>query len=298
MWYRRIAFRGPITRNLCRLALGSLVLLLFACGSGNDAQPLRPTRPVATLFPTVPAASTPPSAHSDASVADTGWLDSHTGIAVRHIRVVAEPDHPAIPLVIVRIDPANVRLRVAYAPDRPRSLRSWFDDEQPLLAVNGSFFTEQNQATALIVSDGVASGTSYQGFGGMLSVAQDGRVSLQSLRDQPYDPAGAPRQALQSFPMLVFPGGTPAGIEDNGQRARRTAVALDRAARLLVIVSPTSSFTLRGLAEWLSQSDLDVDQALNLDGGSSTGLFIKAGSLSEAIDSLGPLPIVLLVEPK
>jgi uncharacterized protein YigE (DUF2233 family) len=132
----------------------------------------------------------------------------------------------------------------------------------------------------------------------MLAVAPDDRVWLQPLHDQPYDPNVTLQQALQSFPMLVFPGGAPAALENDGQRARRTAVALDRAGRLLLIVSPTSGFTLRGLAEWLSRSDLDVDRALNLDGGSSTGLFLADGALNEAIDSLGPLPIVLLVEPR
>ena len=211
----------------------------------------------------------------------------------------AAPDlRAAVPLVIVRLDPAQVRLRVAYAPDRPRGLRGWFEQRRPLAAINGSFFTPEYQATALLISDGSASGASYEGFGGMLSVAPDDGVALRALRDQPYDPAEPIEQALQSFPMLVFPGGEPAAIKDDGRRARRSAVAIDRAGRLLLLVSPTSDFTLRGLADWLSQSDLDVDRALNLDGGSSTGLYLSDGALHEEIDSFGPLPIVLLVEAK
>jgi uncharacterized protein YigE (DUF2233 family) len=132
----------------------------------------------------------------------------------------------------------------------------------------------------------------------MLAVTPDGHVSLRALRDQPYDPGESLAQALQSFPMLIFPGGAPAAIEDDGQRARRTAVAMDRSGRLLFVVSPTSGFTLRGFADWLSHSDLDVERALNLDGGSSTGLYLEAGAVSEQIDSLGPLPMVLFVEPK
>jgi hypothetical protein len=41
-----------------------------------------------------------------------------------------------------------------------------------------------------------------------------------------------------------------------------------------------------------------VDRALNLDGGSSTGLYLSDGTLQAAIDSFGLLPIVLLVEAK
>jgi uncharacterized protein YigE (DUF2233 family) len=217
---------------------------------------------------------------------------------MRRLQVALAPDQPAVPLVIVRIDPRTVRLRVGYAPDQPRALRSWFEQQHPLVAINGSFFNQEHRPTALLISDGQVSGSSYEGFGGMLAVAPDGGISLRPLRDQPYDPNEPLDQALQSFPMLVFPGGTPAPIEDNGEHARRSALAIDRDGRLLLIVGPTSGFTLRGLAEWLSQSDLGIDRALNLDGGSSTGLYLKDGPLEEGIDSFGELPIVLLVEPK
>src|SRR6185436_7036784 len=112
-------------------------------------------------------------------------------------------------------------------------------------------------------------------------VGQDGGVSLRALSDQPYDPAEPLAQAMQSFPMLVFPGSASAEINDNGARARRSAVAMDRAGHLLLIASPTSEFTLRDFAIWLSHSDLEIDRALNLDGGSSTGLFVGAGDARE-----------------
>lgn len=208
------------------------------------------------------------------------------------------PGQPPAALVIVRIDLSTVRLRVGYAPSQPHGLRSWFEQRRPLVAINGSFFTQEYQPTALLISDGAASGASYQGFGGMLTVAADGSVALRALRDQPYNADETLDQALQSFPMLVFPGGVPATIDDDGKQARRTAIALDRSGRLLLIVGPTNGFTLRGLAEWLSQSDMDIDRALNLDGGSSTGLYLKDGALDEEIDSFGPLPIVLMVEPR
>jgi uncharacterized protein YigE (DUF2233 family) len=290
-------------RSLCLDYIGKhlvliIALLLAACGDAEPtAQPPPPTRPIPTLFPTnavVPLASQPVEEQSP----NIGWLAGGDGIEMRRLRATEEVAKAAIPLVVVRLDPARVQLRVAYSPDRPRALRSWFDEARPLVAINGGFFTEDYRSAALVIGDGQVSGASYTGFGGMLAVAPDGGISLRALSDQPYDPAEPLAQAMQSFPMLVFPGGTPAEIQDDGKRARRTAVALDRAGRLLLIVSPTGDFTLRGFADWLSHSDLDIDRALNFDGGSSTGLFLRSGDLSEQIDSFGPLPLVLLVEQK
>ena len=273
------------------------ILLLAGCGAARVPAPPPATRDIPILLPTIATSEQAPAPPAARPTPDTGWLAGRLGVELRRMQA-SVPDRPAVPLTIVRLDPATVRLRVAYAPERPRGLRSWFEEQRPIAAINGSFFTPENQATALLISDGVASGASYNGFGGMLAIAPDGGVSLRALRDQPYDPGEALDQALQSFPMLVFPGGEPAAIEDDGRRARRSVVALDRVGRLLLLASPTSDFTLRGMADWLSRSDLDVDQALNLDGGSSTGLYLSDGALQDAIDSFGPLPIVLLVEAK
>jgi uncharacterized protein YigE (DUF2233 family) len=279
-------------------------LLLAACAATTTPAPTTaparpaPTRAIPTLFPTsasaAPEAEPQPSAATEA--ADSGWIAGAHGIELRRLRLPGEAGRPAFPLTVVRLDPAQLRLRVAYAPEQPRALRSWFDEAHPLVAINGGFFAEDYRSTALVISDGQASGASYEGFGGMLAVGQDGDVALWALSGQPYDPAEPLTQAMQSFPMLVFPGGTPAAIDDNGERARRSAIAIDRSGRLLLIASPTSEFTLSGLATWLSRSDLEIDRALNLDGGSSTGLFVDAGEAHEQIDSFGALPLVLLVE--
>lgn len=293
----------------------TVVFTLVGCGTNSTSTPSPyPTRLVRTLIPTLPLPApqeqppiaTAPASPPDSPVApnsnenpesnDSGWLSDDNGIALRHLRVQVAEDRPVAPVTIVRVDPAAVQLRVAYDPEQPRVLRTWFIGEQPLLAINGGFFDEHYRSTALVISDGVASETSYEGFGGMLAVSATGEVTLRALRDQPYAPNEAFVQGIQSFPTLVFAGGIPADLEEDGRRARRSAVALDRSGNLLLIVSPTAAFTLRELALWLGESDLDIDRALNLDGGPSTGLFLNSGELREQIDSLGPLPLVLLIE--
>ncbi|TMD58840.1 MAG: phosphodiester glycosidase family protein [Chloroflexi bacterium] len=73
-------------------------------------------------------------------------------------------------------------------------------------------------------------------------------------------------------------------------------VAMDRQGRMLFIASPSQVFTLNQLADLLTSSDLSIDIALNLDGGSSTGLYVNGGSQHVAIDSYVRLPLVVIVK--
>jgi Phosphodiester glycosidase len=63
----------------------------------------------------------------------------------------------------------------------------------------------------------------------------------------------------------------------------------------LLLVSPGQEFTLDELADQLAASDLSIQNALNLDGGSSTGLYV-AGSSQVSIDPLLMIPIVIVVK--
>jgi len=193
-----------------------------------------------------------------------------------------------------------VRFRVHYDPVVPRPVSAWAGLLQPLLVVNGGYFTPENETVGLLISDGRAWGTSYGDFAGMFAVNPsplEEKASVRWLRDQPYDPNEPLIEALQSFPVLVKPGGVmgfPANADD-GRPSRRTVVAQDRQGRILFIVAPRGYLSLHGLARFLADSDLDLDVALNLDGGFSTGLWLRTNEAPVEINSLVPVPSVISV---
>jgi uncharacterized protein YigE (DUF2233 family) len=201
-------------------------------------------------------------------------------------------------LHLTRVDPDQVRLRIVYQPSQPKTISQWKSLlPEALVVTNAGYFTDENQATGLIVSDGIASGRSFGDFAGMLAVSADAEVTLRWLQTWPYSPDEQLAQAIQSFPVLVKPGaqmGFPSDA-DEGQISRRTVVAQDAAGRLLLLVSPEFRFSLHELAVWLTKSDLDVDIALNLDGGTSTGLWTS--DPLHNVDSLVPVPAVIVIEP-
>ena len=201
-------------------------------------------------------------------------------------------------VTIVRLDPATVRFRVLYDPITPRPISVWAERLQSLLVINGSYFTPEGKTAGLLISDGQVWGTPYGNFAGTFAVTPDDQVSVRWLRDQPYDPDEPLREAVQSFPVLVKPGGVmgfPADADD-GRPARRTVVAQDRQGRILFIVAPHGNLSLHGLASFLAGSDLGIDVALNLDGGTSTGLWLRTNVSPMKIDSRISVPSVISVD--
>lgn len=295
---RKAATALPAPALLLALCAICGAVLAAGCSAGPVGEPTAtaPLGPLPTLMPT--ATGSPPTPPSDptAPPADTGWLQAAPGVELR--RLMAPVGEQMAPVSVVRLDPDQLRLVVGYAPDAPQPLAEWASAAGAIAAINGGFFDERGRAVALLVHEGQASGESYVGRGGMFAVTPEGEVWLRGLAAAPYDPAEPVAEALQGWPMLVHPGGEVAYTHEDGERNRRSAIAIDTAGHPLLIAAPTAAFTLRELAVWLAASDLDIAAAVNLDGGSSTGLIVQSDTAPERIDPFAPLPIVLMVLPK
>lgn len=227
---------------------------------------------------------------------DTGWRTLETGVELREMDVATGSVVERV--VIVRLAPENLRFRVLYEPDHPRPVSAWADESRALLVVNGGYFDPEGHATALLVSGGQRAGVPLGDFAGMFAVNAGGQVSVRWLQEQPYDPAEELVEAVQSFPVLVKPGGVmgfPAEA-DEGTPARRTIVAQDDAGRILFIVAPRGYLGLHEMAVFLTGSNLEIEIALNLDGGGSTGLWLNSGAGGVEIDSITPVPSVIVIE--
>ena len=223
---------------------------------------------------------------------DTGWQALKQGLEVRSLNVTVGTNVERV--TITRLDPTIVTFRVLYTPGTPNLVSAWAQQTGADVVVNAGYFTEAYAVTGLTVSNGAVHGVPYGDFAGMLAVTDSGAVSVRWLRSWPYDPSKRLREAVQSFPVLVKPGGVmgfPADADD-GRPARRTVGAQDRRERILLLVAPRGYFSLHALAVWLTESDLDVDIAMNLDGGPSSGLWVRGGP---QIDALSGVPAVIIV---
>ena len=292
MGIRRVAY--------CLLVVGCW-LLVAGCETAVSTQPPTPiiaiqptTQPTPTSIQLVETQGIAPTPTPLPTVSpDSGWQTLQTGLERRTIRLFDEEGRQTENLYLLRIDPAQFRFETAYNPGEPKSLPAWQGETGALIVVNGGFFTEEYVATGLIVVDGVASGISYGDFAGMFAVTDSG-PEVRWLQKRPFSTTEPLQFALQTFPMLVRPGGELGFPDEDGERARRTVVAEDENGRILFILAPFGSFTLHEMSRFLVESDLAIDTALNLDGGTSTGLVLAEPE--ESVLSFTAVPSFWLVE--
>jgi len=248
--------------------------------------------PLTTSIST-PTLNVPPTVA--APMPEIGWsmlqpgLEQRTNLIYNNLNQQVEAVHTW------RLDQRFFRMDVAYNAT-PKTLETWQMETNALMVVNGGYYSIDNERyfpDGLTIINGQASGRSFN-IGGMLAI-NDSRAELRWLVQQPYNSSEPLQAALQSFPILVNPGG---GLgfgpeRENNVSARRTVIGQDKNGRIRFVVAPQGYFTLHQLSVYLTESDLNLDIAVNLDGGGSTGILIA--NPREVIPSNRPLPFVILV---
>jgi uncharacterized protein YigE (DUF2233 family) len=282
-----------VSRTIHLLILVLLLILLGTCASSiyfiNN-------EPGVTPVPTTASIAIPSAIPTFVSTPETGWSLLQPGLDERVVPIYNNQNQQVESLHIWRLDQKYFRLDVAFS-ETPKSLETWQGETNALMVLNGGFYSVENERYSpdgLTIIDGKASGHSFNGFGGMLAINQSW-AELRWLVQKPYNAYEPLQAALQSFPILVQPGGKLGfGAErENGVSARRTLIGQDKNGRILFIVAPQGYFTLHQLSVYLTESDLNLNIAINLDGGGSTGILVA--NPYELIPPNRLLPFVILV---
>ena len=233
---------------------------------------------------------------------------------------------------VVVFDPRLTPLRVLSVPAETKASESTLRDlarrlgsqgdtrKREWALINGGFSSFHTDVPlGLLVVDGKVLGTLARerasGAGAGRSSGEYGGLRWSGLLCQLADggwritPAsryvpGQCRQALQSGPVLVEPGGRVGIRDDEPTRSRayvRSAVCLLADGRMQFVVAPQPTHLLP-FARWLAQmapAGGGCDAALNLSGDTSSGLYVHAGGKATGTGFIGPgnfpLPSALLV---
>ncbi len=290
--------------NIKLSVLGALAVIIFlsACESRSSAPLATPTAPLSlTRTPLSTATSTPPATETPTPLSTVaplaaGWREVRSGVAIREMYKDQKSQQGTI--LVVRIDPNQVDFHVRYQPDNPQHVFDWYNDSRSLIVMNSSFFDRFNNAVGQLTSDSMNSGSIHDRMEGAFYLTAVG-AAVWPLRGW-QKPAGMQIvESIESFPMYLMPGGLlNPNVSDDSTAARRTAVAVDRSGNVLFIVTAGSAFTLKGMGIWLANSDLNLDTALNFDGGSSSGVAVWTPTGVWGLDSNNQVPAVITVDPK
>ena len=163
--------------------------------------------------------------------------------------------------------------------DQPyRNLAQAMKAHQCTAGCNGGFFGKNGEPLGLVIADGKKYG--HKNLASSLTSAVVGQASGAPFiqRSRAYFQNGTPKhqQVLQSGPMLVENGKSVSGLS-NKKNARRTIIFTDGKHRWGIAYAPSISLAL--LAEALADSktfaEFNIKHAINLDGGSSSGFWVR-----------------------
>lgn len=260
-------------------------------------------QPRPTILSTSPVASSTATVLPTATPSST-WRTLVPGVARRYIPVIL-PDTDRLAYVYaLRFDPTHVTFRVHYDDNQAHSVEEWQAITDAWIVVNGGFFSGTYSPVGRIVVDGLLYGYPLDygddsiGVPGLFAVL-DGVPALYALGHSSYSPRGLRfDQAIECYPLLLLPGQQPTFPIDTSHLARRTVIALDDQGHVIILLIDLPIFSLYELSNWLANSDLGLDSALNLDGGRSSGLIVSLADEAKLIPSVVPLPIVLAIYPR
>jgi hypothetical protein len=188
---------------------------------------------------------------------------------------------------------ADVDLHVVPAPEG-RARVAEIATAPDVIATNASFFDEAGKTMGLAVDRGRSVGgkrlTRWAAFvvdGGRPRIDRGGAVADSALLDL----------AVQGLPRLVVGGAVP-GLKP--QRAERTAICV--AGERVVLLVTTTRIEAAEFARFLAAppdaGGIGCDEALNLDGGSSTQLVARWGDFDARIEGAWGVPNALVLTPK
>jgi uncharacterized protein YigE (DUF2233 family) len=200
-------------------------------------------------------------------------------------------------VLVARFDPTQVFFRVHYAQGSAGSLTQWLGVlPSPMAVFNASFFTPQYQALGLLVSDNAILSRnviSNRSDTGTFQV-KAGAPKVRSNWLEPYTNADVFEQAVQAYPILMARGQVaPINTDVASVVAARSVVAMDRNGRILLLATSGSGTKLADFGAFLGQSGLNIDTALNLDGGNSTNLYLATGGNGQVVQGFSAVPAVI-----
>jgi uncharacterized protein YigE (DUF2233 family) len=187
----------------------------------------------------------------------------------------------SLTLELYKIDPRQFRLQVVQAKDLGQekvTAKEIVSKTGGLVAVNAGFFDPVFKSMGLIVKDGnILNPVRPVSWWGVFSF--DKNAGANVTRAEEFQVKPSVEMAIQAGPRLLDDG-KPLPLKKND--SQKTFLGITPEGEIIVGTTDLCAVDATDLANIL-QKELQLKDALNLDGGSSTQLYAKVGSYEKEI---------------
>jgi len=202
---------------------------------------------------------------------------------------------------LYKLDAKQLKIQFLNDLKKPKSLEEWADvfktkTKDDFILINGSYFNEDYQPTGFYKIDGEIKQINKFDLdkSGVLAFGDKGLI-LDDLEDITFESLSDYEFILQSYPVLIKDG--EANIsKDSGKKASRTAVGIDKDGYIYIIMALYGDLSLFEFSQILDKLEIEFEEVLNLDGGTSSGVYLRNNGYTELENSIVTVPnaVVLL----
>ena len=243
-------------------------------------------------------------AFAESSSAKINWRRVEPGYSISQYNIPGSTGVLRSQILLLKFSPKffSFKLTQALAVGAERSdIRTMTMNAEGIAGINAHFFDVKGRALGLLIADGKMKNKMHKGGRLLNGVFQIGEKKAEiKLRKNFTNPQVD--LALQSGPILIL-GGNPQELKRAHIARRRSGVAVTKEGEIIIFatVLPFPGATFSQVQNMLLTPSLGVRAALNLDGGSSSQLYIRKNAvlLDDTFITGGEnVPVGLIVLPK
>lgn len=227
------------------------------------------------------------------------WKTIQPGMEFRKITLERAEPVSTVELKLLRFDPQIVVARVLTAAQmqaKTANAKTFALRSGALAAINANYFDENSRPLAYLksaekeINRTVSKHMLYTGVFGVINAApavlhRDQFITAQA------------SEAVQSGPLLLNHGASVEVLAGLGRLARRSVIGIDKQSRVLVGVADAvvGGLSFAELQDLFSNGkwQLNAVDLLNLDGGGSAQLYVKAGKFEEWLPGTAEVPVAI-----
>ncbi len=217
-----------------------------------------------------------------------GWEKIDRGIDFKKVSIYSELERVKAELRLYRFKPAFFEIRVLCSKDyghQRTDVKTLAKLTGSVAIINSSYFDVQGNPIAYLKCNGKVVNSrkaTHSLYSGVFFVRKG---SPHIVHSSSFHPAKDVSDAVQVGPRLISKGKNTIGLKNINAVHHRSGIALDREGNLIIYAtgSKYGGMSWNNLRQILKMKEIGGLEALNLDGGGSTQMYISTGNHDDYI---------------